>query len=239
MGSRTAASLAYCPPVDIALAVIDLAGTTVRDDGAVEGAFVEALRSVGDVAGDAPDESLLAFVRSTMGMSKIALFRERLGDEARAQAANAAFEEAYARRVEAGEVDALPGSEDVFRTLREDGIRVSVTTGFSPATRELLLETLGWTDSVDLALSPDGDLRGRPAPDLVLASLLCLRVDDVRAVAVVGDTVNDLVSGRRAGASILAGVLTGAHDRATLAAAPHTHLLDSIRDVPAALRRAA
>jgi hypothetical protein len=30
-------------------------------------------------------------------------------------------------------------------------------------------------------------------------------------------------------------VLTGAHDRATLGAAPHTHLLDSIADLPAAI----
>ncbi len=224
--------------MDIELAVIDLAGTTVRDDGAVEGAVLEALESVGIMHSGAPDESLLGFVRGTMGMSKIAVFRKLAGDEARAQAANAAFEEAYARRIEGGEIDALPGSEDAFQTLQENGVRISVTTGFSPATRDLLLETLGWTESVDLALSPDSDLRGRPAPDLVLASLLRLRIDDVRAVAVVGDTVNDLLAGQRAGASILVGVLTGAHDRATLEAGPHTHLLDSICDVPAALRRA-
>lgn len=224
--------------MDIELAVIDLAGTTVRDDGAVEGAVLEALESVGIMDSGAPDESLLGFVRGTMGMSKIAVFRKLAGDEARAQAANAAFEEAYARRIEGGEIDALPGSEDAFQTLQENGVRISVTTGFSPATRDLLLETLGWTESVDLALSPDRDLRGRPAPDLVLASLLRLRIDDVRAVAVVGDTANDLLAGQRAGASILVGVLTGAHDRATLEAGPHTHLLDSICDVPAALRRA-
>lgn len=70
----------------------------------------------------------------------------------------------------------------------------------------------------------------------MLASLLRLRIDDVRAVAVVGDTVNDLLAGHRAGASVLIGVLTGAHDRATLEAGPHTHLLDSFGDVPAALR---
>lgn len=224
--------------MEIKLAVIDLAGTTVRDDGAVEGAFLEALRSVGLVDGGAPEQSLLGFVRSTMGMSKIAVFRELAGDEARALALNAAFEEAYARRVEGGEVDALPGAQEAFQTLRENGIRVAVTTGFSRATRDLLLERLGWTESVDLALSPDGDLRGRPAPDLVLASLLRLGLDDVRAVAVVGDTVNDLLAGQRAGASLLVGVLTGAHDRATLEAGPHTHLLDSIRDVPDVLRQA-
>jgi phosphoglycolate phosphatase-like HAD superfamily hydrolase len=32
---------------------------------------------------------------------------------------------------------------------------------------------------------------------------------------------------------VVAGVLTGAHGRAELAAAPHTHLLDSVADFPA------
>jgi phosphonatase-like hydrolase len=172
-----------------------------------------------------------------MGMSKIAVLRDLLGDEARAQDANAAFEAAYARRVEAGEVEPLPGAEATLRQLREEGVRISLTTGFSAKTRELLLDALGWGLLANLALSPVGGLRGRPAPDLVLASLIRLQVSDVRAVAVVGDTVNDLVSGTRAGAGIVAGVLTGAHDRATLSSAPHTHVLDSIAELPDVLPR--
>jgi phosphoglycolate phosphatase-like HAD superfamily hydrolase len=54
-------------------------------------------------------------------------------------------------------------------------------------------------------------------------------------VAVVGDTANDLWSGWRAGAAVVAGVLTGAHDRPQLEAAPHTHLLASVADLPAIL----
>jgi len=50
---------------------------------------------------------------------------------------------------------------------------------------------------------------------------------------VAGDTTSDLVAGSRSGASIVAGVLTGAHTRDELAEAPHTHLLDSIADFPA------
>jgi len=219
--------------------VIDLAGTTVRDDGAVEGAFVDALRTVGALRDGRADEELLRVVRSTMGMSKIAVFRDMLEEEGRAQSANAAFEDAYARRVLAGDVDALPGAEDALRELREDGIRIALTTGFSAATRDLLIESLGWANLVDLALSPDSQLRGRPAPDLVLGALIRLQVDDVRAVAVAGDSVNDLLCGHRAGASIVAGVLSGAHDRESLAAAPHTHLLDSISELPALIRHRA
>jgi phosphoglycolate phosphatase len=220
----------------IELAVVDLAGTTVQDDGAVEGAFIDALAAVDAFDTANPDESLLQEIRSTMGMSKISVFRVLLGDEARAQAANTAFEAAYARRVDAGEVTPLPHAEETLQRLRDEGVRVSLTTGFSAATRDLLLGTLGWSSLADLALSPDGELRGRPAPDLVLASVIRLGVDDVRSVAVVGDTFNDLLSGARAGASVLAGVLTGAHDAAMLAAAPHTHLLDSIGELPAVLR---
>ena len=47
-----------------------------------------------------------------------------------------------------------------------------------------------------------------------------------------GDTASDLVAGTAAGAAVVAGVLTGAHGRDQLAAAPHTHVLDSIADPP-------
>ena len=63
-----------------------------------------------------------------------------------------------------------------------------------------------------------------------------LGLDDVAELATAGDTTSDLLAGHRAGASVVVGVLTGAHDRATLAAAPHTHILDSIRELPPLLR---
>ena len=62
-----------------------------------------------------------------------------------------------------------------------------------------------------------------------------LGIDDVRSLAVAGDTANDLLAGWRAGAGVVAGVLTGAHGRAALEAAPHTHVLDSIADLPGVL----
>jgi phosphonatase-like hydrolase len=213
----------------IELAVIDLAGTLVRDDGAVEGAFVEALTAVEAIGEAGPDPELLEVIRGTMGRSKIEVFRELLDDhEGRAQAANAAFEAAYARRIEAGETTALPTALDALTSLRDAGVRVALTTGFSAETRDALLESLGWTSLVDLALSPTDELRGRPAPDLVLGALLRLRVDDVQRVAVAGDTTNDLRAGHRAGAAIVAGILGGAHTRGTLETAPHTHILDSV-----------
>lgn len=96
------------------------------------------------------------------------------------------------------------------------------------------------TPLVDLVLSPEDAGLGRPYPDLALTALLRLQVDDVRQLAVVGDIANDLVAGTRAGASIVAGVLTGAHghDELEPAPAPPTHLIDSIAQFPALIRAA-
>jgi len=43
------------------------------------------------------------------------------------------------------------------------------------------------------------------------------------------------VAGTRAGASVVAGVLSGAHTRRELEDAPHTHIIDSVADLPALL----
>ena len=220
------------PP--IALAALDMAGTTVADDGVVLRAFGAALAAVG--AGvDRLDGPAGEFVHRTMGRSKIEVFTELFdGDRARAEAATAAFEADYDRAIDRGEITEVPGVGDLLASLRSAGIKVCLTTGFAPVTRDHILDALGWRDAVDLALSPADAGRGRPWPDMVLTAVLRLGVDDVRQVAVAGDTANDLVAGSRAGASVVAGVLTGAHSRAELGQAPHTHLLDTVVDLPSA-----
>jgi phosphoglycolate phosphatase-like HAD superfamily hydrolase len=57
-------------------------------------------------------------------------------------------------------------------------------------------------------------------------------VRDAGLVAVVGDTRLDLEAGANAGVRYRIGVLSGAHDRATLERAPCTHLVESIGAVP-------
>ncbi len=216
----------------IRLAALDMAGTTVADEGAVEEAFQAALDAVGLTAGNLMDDPG-AYIRRTMGQSKITVFTELLGgDRHRAEAANTAFEAAFDQAVDRGEVAALPGSEDVFAALRAGGVRICLTTGFSPATRDRIIGALGWEGLVDLALSPADAGRGRPWPDMILTAVLRLRIDDVAEVAVAGDTTSDLIAGMRSGASIVAGVLTGAHSAEELAEAPHTHLLGSVRELP-------
>jgi phosphonatase-like hydrolase len=217
-----------------ALACLDMAGTTVRDDGAVEEAFATALAAVGIDPGTPRREEADAMVRATMGWSKADVFASLL-DEADAARATAAFARAYEAAVAAGRVAEVPGAGAVLRLLRRHGVQVCLTTGFAPSTRDAVLDALGWRDEVDLALSPADVGRGRPAPDMILAAMVRLGVDDPAAVAVVGDTASDLESGMAAGAGAVIGVLTGAHDFATLARMPHTALIADITALPAEL----
>ncbi len=106
-------------------------------------------------------------------------------------------------------------------------------TGFSRATLSRVLSVLGWHDKIDLAICPeDAGGRGRPWPDMVLHAVLRLGIDDVRQVAVVGDAESDMLSGRRAGAAVVAGVMTGVHSRERLLQGGATHILDSIAELP-------
>jgi phosphoglycolate phosphatase len=213
----------------ITVACLDMAGTTVRDDGAVIDAFASAIATA-NLPVTAYHQAMTD-VKSSMGQSKIEVFRRILGDERAAQQANQAFEDHYAAAVRAGRVTAMPGATDVFKTCRDAGIRVCLATGFSPTTRDAIISELGWADLIDLALSPADAGRGRPWPDLPLTALLFLHGGAVSELAVAGDTASDVESGLRAGAGIVAGVLTGASTRADLEQAGAPLILDTIADI--------
>ena len=218
------------PDNDIQLAVIDMAGTAVADDGLVVEAFESAADAVG-VPGSGPDrEHARQYVLDTMGQSKITVFRALFADEATAQRDNAAFEDAYGALITGGRAAPIPGAAEALSRLRADGIRVALTTGFSADTQGKLVAALGWHDIADLVLAPGDGVRGRPYPDLILTALMRAGADSVQSVAVLGDTTSDIESALRAGSPVAAGTLTGAHDERQLVAAGATHIVTSVTD---------
>ncbi|WP_369271283.1 phosphonatase-like hydrolase [Streptomyces sp. R11] len=219
------------------LVVLDMAGTTVADGGLVERAFAAAAAELGVEPGSPDHADKLAYVRATMGESKISVFRHLFGDEERAQRANAAFEKAYGELVDGGLVAPVRGAREAIEELQAGGRTVVLTTGFARVTQDAILDALGWQDLVPLTLCPaDAGGRGRPYPDMVLTALLrTAAAEDVRELAVVGDTSYDMLSGVRAGAGLVAGVLTGAHDADALRAAGATHVLGSVAELPGVL----
>lgn len=212
----------------ITVACLDMAGTTVADDGSVLAAFQAAVADFGLVPGAAGYDEAITVVHDTMGQSKIEVFRRLLDGEDQAQRANRLFEASYAESVQAGLVTPLPGALETITSMRAAGIKVCLSTGFAPVTRDAILDALGWRPLIDLALSPADAGRGRPWPDMPLTALLRLGGGAVSELAVAGDTAADVESGLRAGAGLVAAVTTGSASREVLAAAGAPHILDSI-----------
>ena len=119
----------------IRLAVLDMAGTTVSDDGAVERAFLEAMSPDGAVSSGDAGAGALDYVRATMGQSKIVVFRALFdGDEEAAQAANQRFERAFDAAVGRGEVGPIIGAETALADPARPASR-SVSPPASPSRR--------------------------------------------------------------------------------------------------------
>ncbi|MEV6979911.1 HAD family hydrolase [Sphaerisporangium sp. NPDC051017] len=217
----------------IKLACLDLAGTTIGDIAMVDRAFAEAIATQGIVPGTGAYARAMVHVHRSRGCPKIEVFRGIFpGNEAQAQAANLTFERSYEDTIERAGLYPAPGTVEALEKLRAAGVKICLITGFSRHTVGRVLGAVGWMDKIDLTLCPEDVGRGRPWPDMVLTAMLRLRIDDVREVAVAGDSESHMLCGSRAGASIVAGVLTGAHSRERLIRGGANQIIDSIADFP-------
>jgi phosphonatase-like hydrolase len=225
----------------IELVVFDLAGTTVEDGDAVNACFRATLAAWGL-------EAAPALVNSVMGLPKpeaIRILLEQIGGPGgvppSAERINAIHEE-FTRGMRAyyatdPAVREIPGAEAAFAALRCSGIKVALNTGFFRPITEVLLARLGWHSPavIDADVTSDEVPRGRPHPDMIRHLMTRLGVLDPRRVAKVGDTKADLEEGSNAGCGLVIGVTTGSYSREQLQACPHTHILESVAEVPALL----
>jgi len=217
----------------ISLTCCGLIGTLVIDEGLIERSFAEAIATQGVVSGTSAFAHRMAQVHQARGRAAADVLRLLFPDnEARAQAAQLAFDRALADAVRRMVIRPVAGATQVLDQLRSAGIRVCVLTSLPRRVLDSVLDTAGLRSRIDLALSADDVPRGFPAPDLVLTAVLRAGAGAVGEVAVVHGTGAGVESGRRAGASIVAGVLTGPHSVQRLRSAGASHVLDSVAELP-------
>jgi phosphonatase-like hydrolase len=210
------------------LVIFDMAGTTVTDGGEVPLAFMSALAGF-DIT-ISPEE-----LNAVRGASKREALAMLLGPS-RAQQLNAI----YVRFIETlsviyreGGAKEISGASEAFKFFKDAEIKIALNTGFERSIVELLLTELSWPQSMfDAIVCGDEVERGRPAPDLIFQSMQIAGVTDAKRVINVGDTTLDMEAGARAGAGANVAVWSGAHSRDQLVATAHTHIVQSVRDLP-------
>jgi phosphonatase-like hydrolase len=209
------------------LVCFDMAGTTMIDSGLVLEAFRRTIDELGVVGEEAQEAE--QYVVATMGQSKIEVFTALF--DSRGEIANEAFERHFVEAAHEFGVREIPGVRKVVTELRRLGFDVALTTGFSQSTREALVHELEWSDLFRVRVSPQDAGRGRPAPDMLLQCLIRLEGYDTKSLVVVGDTASDMQAGKRAGAGLCVGVLTGTDSSARLVENGADVVIDSVADL--------
>jgi len=237
-------------PTPIQLVVFDLAGTLIDDDTAVADCLLKPALEAGL---HTTREELLQH----LGTNKVHLYQFLIArrdgraieidtfDAARDaktlpfatelyQRFTALMIEHYRRSVRP-----IEGAEATLRWCKDSGIRVATDTGFHRDVTDAIMDGLGWIDRglVDLAVTVD-DIPGhvgRPAPFMIYHAMMRLNIQNVDAVAKVGDTAADLLEGTHAQAGMVVGVLTGTRPPADWLCYPHTHVLASVAALPGLL----
>jgi len=213
------------------MVAFDVAGTVLNDDGLVIAAFKAAFERTQSDLWPTHGAQWTQYALDTMGQSKIDVFTELLGDADRAYQANIAFEESYVSEIAKVGAVSIPGAEEIFAYLRSEKIAVALTTGFSRSTLDTLITDLGWSELIDVSVTPSEAGRGRPHPDMLQRAATTVGIANPASVVVLGDTASDMKSGVAFGAGQIIGVLTGAHNEATLLDAGATTVVNSVADL--------
>jgi len=122
---------------------------------------------------------------------------------------------------------------ETVAALKARGLVLGVATNDSEDSAYGSLEPFGVLDHFSYVVGYDSGHGGKPGPGMV-AGFCAATGLEAASVAVVGDSLHDLEMGRRAGAGLLVGVLTGTSLREHLA--PHAHhVIESIAELEALL----
>ena len=217
----------------IKLAVFDMAGTVVNEDNVVYKTLQKAINERGfqltldfvleHGAGKEKHQAIKDIIKADIGSVDAEMATSIFEDF------KVLLNEAYHKL----EVGSYEGVEQMLLSLKENGIKVALNTGYDSKTAQLLLNKMDWTEGkqYDVLVTADDVVLGRPNPDMIVEAMMKLNVHDEELVLKAGDSIIDIEEGKNANCGVTIGVTTGAHTRHQLLSANPTHVLDSLTEL--------
>jgi phosphonatase-like hydrolase len=210
----------------IELVIFDMAGTTVHDQHEVETCFAKACQ---ETSLSVSPERILEL----QGYSKIEVFK-MLWHENYPNLSDTVFklkvDNSYKIFCEILENHYLTngakptlGCLELFQFLKENNIKIALTTGFYRKVTDIILRKLGWFVGlnkniigkngviIDASIASNEVANGRPKPDMILKAMEMLNITDHKKVMVIGDTPSDILAGDAADVGYVVAITNGTH----------------------------
>jgi phosphonoacetaldehyde hydrolase len=109
-----------------------------------------------------------------------------------------------------GDSAVIDGVPETIARLRERGIKIGSTTGYTREMMDLLTPAAAENGyRADCVVTPDDVGGGRPHPWMIFQNTIQLRVDHLTAVVKIGDTISDIEEGLNAGVWTIGVARTG------------------------------
>lgn len=125
----------------------------------------------------------------------------------------------------------IEGASDVFRLLKDSGIKVGLGSGLPKDLMIRIIINAGWQPEEFNYIGSSEDFgRGRPDPAMIIYSMAKLKIENKSRVLKVGDTIADIQEGKNAGV-LTAGVITGTQSREELRKYEPDYIFTDIRDI--------
>ena len=220
----------------IELVVFDIAGTTVRDSGNVAQAFIAAFREFGFAIPPAEVKKVMGFRK----IDAIALLLEKFAPKQKQD--GLLIDRIHTRFIDTmiayyhddPHLAPMPDAEKIFASLRTQGIKIALNTGFTRSITETILHRLRWDDRcklIDRTICSDEVAQGRPHPDMIKSLMVDLGITSPNHVLKIGDTEVDVREGRNAGCGTVVSVTTGAYTREQLEAFHPDFIIDALSEL--------
>lgn len=217
----------------IKIAVFDMAGTTVDEGKVVYESVGKALQSVGIHL------ATREIFQKIGGHNKIDAI-EMLMHENQHQDPTSIFEvqelfkrilmESYASNDAIKEIN---GASEVFEQLRENGIKVTLNTGYTREIASYLISKMGWDQQglIDFFVTSEEVAQGRPASLMIEKIMAHFEVSDPREVAKIGDTKADIEEGLNAECQFVVGITSKYFSREDLLGHGATHAIEELAEL--------
>jgi phosphonatase-like hydrolase len=209
------------PSPSFQLAIFDIAGTTVKDNGEIAQCFQKAFLEKSYRIPIEEIQPLMGY-KKTEAIQLLLNQYERNTENIQPSLINAIHERFVYFMInyysELPYIELLPHAEEILETLKANNIKAALNTGFSRNITQVIVDKLKWLQNglVQAVVCSDEVPAGRPQPFMIEKIMQQLQIALPSQVVKIGDTEVDIREGQNAGCLYSIAVTTGAYSREQL-----------------------